>query len=151
MITFPHPDTAETRLAATFFVVEADSFAQHTFWAQHAEDSLHPPWDKRKNCRAYEPLEWEQVSSGWDVYVGEIAKRDIYISVNWARIEGQLVCFWYPTSQAVDTLKCEAWIDAHFTGRYDGGHRKATCDAMNFKHCLSAIREANKTLESSQP
>ncbi len=140
---FAHPDTAETRLALTFFVVEATSFEHQALWAQHAEDSIYPPWNKRKNCRAYEPLKWEQINDGWGVNVGHLDKRPICISVNWARIEDQLVMFWYPTSVVVDIAKCEAWIAAHFK-RQLGGPYSQSCDANNFGHCINAINEANK-------
>jgi hypothetical protein len=148
MHRFEHPDTAETRLAKSIFLVEADSFAQHQLWAQHSGQSLYPNWDTRKNQRAYEPLKWEQVGNGWIVTTGTSGRgkkaRPINISLNWAWIEGQLVTFWYACSQVVDHVVVEKWLKENFKAKYDNGTRSATCDAMNFGHCLSAIREANK-------
>ena len=38
----------------------------------------------------------------------------------------------------------DKWLDKYFTTKYDNNTRSATCDAMNFGHCLSAIREHKK-------
>lgn len=66
------------------------------------------------------------------------------ISVSWNRIEGRLVMFWYQCSQVTDSLQSEAWLEKHFDGKYDNGHRRASCDAQNFAHCIHAIRDANR-------
>ncbi len=137
-IQFAQPDTAETRLAQTFYVVEATDTERFMLWCEHSSRTMHPPWDVRNNRRANEPVEWEESMGGWGVHVGDDNKRPVYISVSWARLNGQLVCFWYPTSRIINITKCEAWIDAHFT------KPGARCNAMNFNHCLHAIEEANK-------
>lgn len=125
-------ETAESRLAKTLFVVEATSFETQCLWAENSKDS---------NCRRFTPRRWEQVSPGWLVTVGELDYRPVCISMSWARIDGRLVMFWYPTSQVVDTVQIEKWLEKHFTGKWDGGTRNAQTNAMNFHHCLDAIDE----------
>lgn len=137
------PDTAESRLAQTLFIVEADSYAYHSLWADHAEHSLWTSFDVRENRRSHKARTWEQINPGWLIEVGKLGRMPCCISVSWARIDGHLVMFWYECSQVTDSRKAEAWLAERFKGTYDGGHRRASCDASNFVHCLSAIDEAN--------
>lgn len=147
MIHFTHPpgiaDTAETRLAQTFYLVEANSFEAMTLWGQHAAGSLFPPM--RRGARAFEMLDWEENGSGWLVDVGHLgkgkARMPVCISVNWARIEGRWVCLWYLCSAVTDSRQADKWLKANCES-YKAGRR---CDAMGFRNCISAIREANKT------
>lgn len=135
-------DTAENRLKHTVYLVEADSFAQHALWCQHSSESLWPPYDTRKGEPIYDTQRWEQEGRGWLVTVGELAKMPVCISVNWYRIDGRWVCFWYACSQVTDSRKAEKWLEEHFQGVTQDG-RPARCDANNFHHCLQAIKEAN--------
>ncbi len=137
----PIEDTAENRLKHTLFIVEGSSYP---LWCDHSEDSLFPPWDIRKDYRAYPATKWEQVSNGWSVQVGSIGKRPIMVSVNWYYIDGQAVCFYEGTSQLVDHAMIDKWFETHFTGTWDNGTRRASIDSGNFGWCLSAIEEANK-------
>jgi hypothetical protein len=41
----------------------------------------------------------------------------------------------------------EKWFEKNFPQRYDNGTRPAQCDAMNFGHCLSAVKEFSKQRE----
>lgn len=137
------PNSTEARLAASLFLVEANSFEYHALWADHSHESLWPPYDQRLVKRAYDPVHWEQVCDGKMEMVGKLGNREVWVSFRWAWLDGQLIAFWEATSQLVDHKLVDAWLAKHFTGRYDNGHRPATCDAMNFGHCLSAIDEAN--------
>lgn len=133
--TYLRNETAESMLAKTFFVVEATSFEQHTLWATHSSESLYPPsYPNRK------PVKWEQLNPGWLVTVGKIGRRPCCISVSWARIDGQLVMFWYQCSQVSDSVKAETWIAANFK------KRRSSEDANNFHNCIRAIHEANKVV-----
>jgi hypothetical protein len=122
-----YSESAESRLAKTFFVVKATSFEQQCLW----EDLY-----SRK---------WEQINSGWVVPVGELDSRTICVSMRWAQIDGHLVMFWEATSQVVDLVKIEKWLKRHFTGTWCNGTRQATTNAANFHDCLNAIDEANKS------
>jgi len=145
-MNFPYPeyftnDTAENRLKHTFFLVEANSNEYMSLWEKYSGQSIYKITYQGKP--AYESFEWENRIGGWGVTVGEIYKRPICISVSWTRINGKWVCFWYPTSQMVDYVKIEKWLDEHFKGTHDNG-RRSVCDASSFHNCLHAIETANK-------
>lgn len=126
-------DTVESRLRQTLFVVEATSYEQFCLWQDHAAASA---------SRRFPAVRWVEINPGWGVTVGHLDRRPCVIQVCWARIEGRLVMFWHQCSQVCDSVQAEAWIDAYFDGKWDGG-RPARCDAQNFGLCLQAIREAN--------
>ena len=138
-------DTAENRLTHTAFLVEADSFAVHALWGDHAANSLYPSFNPRTQTRVYEPVTWEQLD-GWLITVGTIGKHPVCISITWNRINGHLVAIWYSCIQVTDCVQAEDWLAKHFTAKYDEGSRRAWCDAMNFGHCLSALKERTKAV-----
>jgi hypothetical protein len=123
--------SAEELLKQTVFIVEANSFEQHTLWQQHCN---------KENFRDWPKMTWEQMH-GWLVTVGKLDDRPVCISTSWVKVDGFLVMFWYECSQVADYVQTEKWLDENFTRKYDNGTRSATCDAMNFGHCISAIRE----------
>lgn len=139
MIHFPLTstldDTAENRLASTFYLVEGRAY---DLWCQHSEETLFPPWNTRENRRAYPATKWEQVSINPWLTIGHIGKRPVCLSFEWYRIEGQWVCFWQATSQLVDHAMIDKWLTKHFPDQ------RSTCDAGNFHNCLRAIEAANK-------
>lgn len=140
--TFKPTDTAESVLAKTFFIVEATSFEYLSLWADHSDESMSR---SPMLTKSHAPIvEWIQMNPGWIVQIGELDKRPVSMSVNWAKIDGHLVMFWYLCSQVADYVMAEKWLKKHFHGTYDNGLRRAETDAYNFGHCLSAIREANK-------
>jgi hypothetical protein len=130
-----YSESAESWLAKTFFVVKATSFEQQCLWEEHAEDSY----------RRFSYRKWEQVNSVGVFPVGELDSRTICVSMRWVQIDGHLVMFWEATSQVVDLVKIEKWLERHFTGTWCNGTRQATTNAANFHHCLNAIDEANKS------
>lgn len=127
-------ETAEQRLARTFYVVEANSFERLTLWQQHASN-MRPP--------GYIQLHWDQVSDGRMPTIGRLDKRPLCLDISWARIEGYLVAFYDECSQLRDSVRTEKWLEKHFKT-----WRNFHCDAMNFGHCLSAIEDA-KQLEAN--
>ena len=130
-------DTAENRLKRTVFIVEANSFECLCLWRDHAKQNRDPRPDMTQQ-------DWEQINSGWMVTVGKVGKRPVCIDVRWYKIDGCLVMFYDACSQVVDHRQVEAWLRKNFTNKYDNDTRWAQCDAMNFGHCLSAIREHNE-------
>lgn len=130
-----HMKSAEELLKETVFIVECNSFEQHCLWAQHATESPHYP--------DYPKVKWEQMY-GWLIQVGKLAKRPVCISVQFVKIDGYIVMFWYECSQVADLVQTEKWLEKHFTRKWDKGTRYASIDAMNFGHCLSAIKELQK-------
>lgn len=129
-------NTAEKRLAQTFFLVEADSFAKSQLWLMYSNKS--PKNDPNHN------VEWEQVMDGFGVQVGEFSRRPVNISIFWAKINGQLVAFWHASSQVVDYKMCGEWLAKYFSRKWDNNTRDSTCDAQNFYQCIEAIREENE-------
>ena len=116
----------DPRFSETVFVVEATSFERMMLWAEN---------DRRKRVR------WEADGHGWLLQVGELGGMPVSVSFVWARLNGYRVVFCEATSQVVDHRQVEAWLEANCNPRWDGGTRRAHCDAMNFHHCLSHIRE----------
>lgn len=131
-------DTAESRLKKTLFIVEATSNEVQGFWRDHAKENTFNP-----NPHYTAKVTWEQMD-GWLVTVGHYTKRPVCISVMFNKLDGHIIMFWEPTSQLVDHKMIDKWLEKNFTGTYDKGYRRASCDASNFGHCLSAIRDANK-------
>lgn len=136
--------SVEQLLDKATFIVEASSFEQLMLWQQHARGSIFSVVDKNHNL-AFEQLSWEQSGGGSLVTVGYHCRQPVCISLSWCRIDGQIIMFWEPTSRVVNHEMIEKWLKEHFTRKYDQGTRWASCDANNFGHCLSAIKEANRT------
>ena len=120
-------ETAESRLAETLFIVEATSFEQHMLWEKHSKTH-----------------KWEQINNGWLVTVGKLDDRPCCITTSWARINGQLVMFYYQCSEVTDSVQMDNWLEKHFKGTWCGGHRRANTDAGNFHLCLNAIKDKNE-------
>lgn len=130
-------DTAEERLKETFFIVEATRYEQHYLWSGFAHNSPHRRFPTIS-------LNWDQFNTGWSVQIGELDNRPVVMSMTWVRIDGKLVMFWHLCSAVADYTMAEKWLEEHFKGRYNNNARRAWTDAMNFHHCVHAIRDANK-------
>lgn len=133
--------TAEKLLKKTIFIVEANSFEHLSLWQQHSTQS-----PNQASFGYGKPLVWEQMN-GWWIQIGKIAQRPICINLQFDKLDGCIICFYDSTSQLVDHAMIDKWLDKHFKGEYDNGTRRAQCDAMNFGHCLSAIREHKKKIK----
>ena len=129
--------TAEQLLEETTFIVEATSQEQYWIWQEWSMESCHRVVKPENAIK-----EWKQIN-GWMIQIGKLDNRPCCISVQFVRIDGQLVMFWYQCSQVTDTLQAEAWLHKHFKGTWDEGSRIAWCDAANFHHCMFAIKEKN--------
>ena len=129
----------DPRLEDTVFVVEADSFASHMLWSEHAKQgsvySTLSPDAKR--------YQWEQDTMGLWYQIGELDNRPVAISFNWFKIDGHRVMFYECMSQVVDHKMVEEWLRRHCSPRCISG-RLAHCDAMNFHHCLHEIDRLNE-------
>lgn len=128
MLRFDYQDV-EAALKDTVFLVEATSFETHMLWAEHAEDGI-----------LHKNVKWRQHTT-WVVEVGKLGGRPVCICLTWNSVNEALVCFWHATSQVVDHKMIEAWFEKNYEGKWDGGTRRATCDAWNFHHCLDVIKE----------
>ncbi len=126
-----HTQSAEERLAQTVFLIEADSFARLSLWSE---------WERGQ----WNPFvrTWEQICVGSSVQVGECAGMPVQLLLFWARLNGRLVAFYETPSAVVDHRLVDAWLRRHCAATYDGGGRRAHCDAMNFHLCAHALHEA---------
>jgi len=136
--------SAEERMKKTFFAVEANSFELTTLWNKNAHDG----YERGDN----KGVQWDQISNGWGVHVGNIGDNkldlQVWMRVNWARIEGKLVLFWYPSGNYVDYKLCEAWIEKYISNPNDAKHHTLNSYASNFHKCLNAIKESNESTQS---
>lgn len=120
------------------FLVQCTHHEQFTFW----QDYFRKPKYKESAVKS-----WEQEGSGYLITIGEIDNRPICINVWWEWLEGYRVMFYEATSQVVDYVIVDNWIE-HWTlksMRYDGGYRWAHCDSSNFHHCIHAIQALVKS------
>lgn len=99
-------------------------------------------------------VSFDEQYQGW-YYPDELITKDEYqirpinISLSWAWIDDQLVCFWYPCSQLVDHQMIYQWFDQNFHQTHDGG-RRSIVDHQNFYNCIHAINNKNKELLDKQ-
>ncbi len=113
------------KLDETVFLVNADSFGHFALWRE-----------------THDMVDWVQDNPGTMQTVGFVGDRPVTVSLTWDIIGGQRVLFWYGASQIVDYRMIEAWLREHtHPPKWDGGRRIAWCDAMNFHHCLEALKE----------
>ena len=125
----------DPRLKQTMFFVEATRFEQVTLWEKW-HDSV---WGVEASI-----LGWDEDCKGAIHQTGIIDQRPIWTAFFWAKIDGRLVCFYETTSPVADANQTEAWIKSIHFPKWDSGSRSAFCDAMNFHHCIDAIRDMNK-------
>jgi len=125
----PRMESDDPRFAECVFAVEADSFAHHQLWADWFHKKRHPNGIES----------WEQTSPGHIWEIGKLAGHPVCVSVQWDRINGRIVAFYYACSRVVDHALVEEWTHKHFKARWDGGSRWAQTDAMNFHLCVHAL------------
>ena len=129
------------------FLVEATSHEDQFLWTEWSADYLTLPYAPKEEGKfARKRVDWQQVSLGHMLTIGEIDNRPICVSMSYAIINGRKIMFYEGCSQLVDHEMIREWLK-HFTLntiRWDGGTRWGHCDAMNFHHCLDAIKELNE-------
>ena len=112
-----------------FFLVEATDAERFFLWKENDES-------KR--------VSWEDIMRGYSIQIGTLDKRPVMVTIFYAMLNGKKIMFYEGTSQVVDHKMIELWIQ-HFSLnniRWDNGTRWAHCNAMNFHHCLEAIKES---------
>jgi len=137
------------------FFVEANSNEVMEFWSEFCEDSLQ---NKELTIAQKEDktlLDWEQVSSGFHLQVGELKvleeneddgeeKVKIYpvcASVQFAILNDIKVCFYDPCSLVVHHEMVRNFFETLWPVTYDKGYRKAFTNSSNFHHCVGFVRE----------
>ena len=106
-------------LRDTVYCVEATDFEALSLWVEH-----------------HEKIEWRQENPGYGITVGQCAKMPVTICLTWNWLNGHLIVFYEATSQVVDHRMVEKWLKENLPV-FDQGKQ---CNAMNFGHCLQAIR-----------
>lgn len=124
----------DPRFKDTEFVVEADSFAHQTLWEQWSTEALFT----RPHCNN---IQWEQDSMGFMDTIGQLADMPVCVSFFWAKLNGHLILFYNATSAVVDHRMIESWLKKYCNPQWDNG-RRAHCDASNFHHVVSYVRES---------
>lgn len=115
------------------FLVEATSTEHHMLWC----DRFYKPVADFTSVKS-----WKQEGRGLMITIGEIDERPICVDIQWDWIEGKRVMFYYGCSQLVDHKMIEDWLKYWTLDkiRWDNGTRWAHCNAMNFHHCLDAVK-----------
>jgi hypothetical protein len=112
----------DERFATCDFLVEATDCERHFLWRDHNEETR-----------------WEEDTMGFSFKVGSIGKRPVMVCCFFAKIYGRRVCFYDTVSQVVDHKMIEDFFKKNFDIKYDRT-RWVHCNAMNFGHCLQALR-----------
>jgi hypothetical protein len=123
----------DNMLAETKFLVEASSAEQRFLWEKWVD-----------NLKIIREDEWVQKNPGYSLTIGEIKGRPIVISISWVVIKGVLVGFYEATSQLVDWVMIEKWLDEHCNPMYDKGTRRARTDASNFHNVWHYINNLER-------
>jgi len=101
------------------YMVEANSF--ETLWQQHHQE-----------------LDWKEVTHGGPMFqLGQIADRPVVLSVNIFEILGRKVMSYDPTSQVVDWVMVEDFLEKSWP------NAKKT-NALNFFNAVHDIRRLNE-------
>jgi hypothetical protein len=108
----------------TVFIVEATSFEELCLWEKHHTE-----------------LDWVQLNPGWSQCVGYYNKQPIMVHVRFSSLCDRIVAFYEDTSRIVHRGMIRTWLEVNFTARWDNGERWAHTDAMNFHHCIHALKE----------
>jgi hypothetical protein len=111
------------RFKNTGFVVEANSFEEHTLWREYHKSEV-----------------WEQETAGLMIEVGKVNELPVCISCTWSIINGMRVLFWDATSRMVDHKMIEAWFEENCCPRWANDTRVAKTNAMNFHRAVDASR-----------
>lgn len=113
----------DDRLARTVFFVNANSFEQFSLWKEHKD-----VWEE-------DVSEFSQIIG----YINDHHNMPVNVSFSFAKIHGQLVCFYYTCSRFNDHEMVEAWICEHYP--IYNGTRRAMTNATNFHHCTHLCKE----------
>jgi len=124
----------------TVFYVEATNHERHTLWRDFADDKT----AREHGAPTKNRVSWEQLNPGSMPTVGLDNKRPITVVCTWARINGQIVMFYEPTSQIVNWKTIEAWLEKEYAHVPLWNGRRAQCDAERFSNCLAAIAQINE-------
>jgi hypothetical protein len=119
-------------------IVTDERFKDVVFLVEATDFEVLALWESKRGS-----LRWEWERRGFSVHIGNIEKRPICVAFQFARIEDQRIAFYEGCSELVDHEMIDNWLRKHCYFKWDGGTRRAHCNAMNFHLCIQAIRELN--------
>ena len=96
---------ADPRYTDTHYLVKATHEERNAQWCRMSTQS---PF--RYDLHDLRTVEWVQTSPGYSFEVGHLEERDVVVGLQWAYLNGALVCFWEPESRLVDYDMIEAWL-----------------------------------------
>lgn len=106
------------------YMIEANSFESMSLWREYNE-----------------ALEWKECTSGGPMFqLGELDSRPIVLGVNIIKVDGRKVMFYDPTSQVVDWVMVEDFLEKSWP------NAKKT-NAMNFFNAVHYIRDLNNPVD----
>jgi hypothetical protein len=121
----------EERLERTSWVVECGSSNDHMhLWSEY--------WDNPNLRYGIKVKEWEDLGSGFHTTIGYFGEYPVCVDIQWTKISGKWVAFYYACSQIVDHRMVDKWVRENFEGKAKDG-RWAHTDVSNFLHCISDI------------
>lgn len=128
------------RFNKTVAVIKATDAERLFLWMEWAIGSAWDDVEQVKRGKPHAKLVWEQMSSGYYEEIGRVDNNIVGLTMFWARIAGQVVCFWETSSAVADARLAERFLAARF-GRL---RRPVVTNAMNFHNAVIAIERANE-------
>jgi hypothetical protein len=122
---------------------DAELFEGVEFLVQATDTERFLLWCENENDKSERKVKWEQTSRGAGSTLGWLDTRPISVTLFYAVLNGKKVAFYDATSQVTDHAMVDDWLKTHTLDhiRYDNNQRWAHCNAMNFHHCLSYVRD----------
>jgi len=94
--------------------------------------------------RYHHMVKWEQLNPGEIATIGHLKKRPISVDIRWARLDGQIVMFYYPCSTMIDWTWIKNWLRQEYPNCQ-------SCNAANFHNCLGEIRRSKAGTKTDDP
>lgn len=102
--------------------------------------ALNKKVDKNKLKR----IDWEQISSGFALKIGQIDSRPVCVTFSFAIINEKKICFYEATSQAVCHKMIEDFLIEKFQLTHDNYCRWNHTNADNFHNCVGGLGRRDK-------
>ena len=97
----------DSRFNEVEYFVEADSNHQEFLWLKHSGYI-----EFKKELSHLQPLmlDWVSDTTGKILFISE----KVGVTFSFAKINGHMVCFYYPEGMIVDWAVIDAWLETHF-------------------------------------
>lgn len=153
------------------FLVKATSFEQFNIWQEYSKQSIsniEPIQDRFIDILPTEParklfgdlnnkvkkfaserVEWEQISSGFSIKIGNVNEMPVNVSFSFAIINGKKICFYEAISRIVDYVMVEDWLIDRFQLTNDNYTRWNHVNASNFHNCINSLDRLDKEVRDT--